>query len=127
MKQTSICPVCKKSFTYPLRKDRVEQTTCSKSCSFKYFRTGKNHPNYKGTDYVDICFRHHEKKCIVCGEEKIVSVHHFDEDSKNNSPENLIPLCPTHHQYVHSRYCLEVFPKIKEYRDLWISKHLVLG
>jgi hypothetical protein len=82
---------------------------CSKSCSVSRsntFRKGKNNPNFqKGKgNYRTICFLYHEKKCVVCGENKIVTAHHFDEDHKNNDPKNLIPLCPTHHQYWHSRY-----------------------
>lgn len=66
-------------------------------------------------NYRELCFRHHEKKCVVCGEEKVVSVHHIDEDHSNNDPKNLVPLCPTHHQYVHSRFKDEVEPIIENY------------
>ncbi len=62
-----------------------------------------------------MCFGYHEKKCIVCGEENIVAAHHVDEDHENNEPENLVPLCPTHYQYVHSQYRGEVQPIIDEY------------
>lgn len=52
----------------------------------------------------------------MCGECKVVDVHHYDEDHGNKSKENLIPLCPTHHGYVHSRYKQEVIPVIEEFR-----------
>lgn len=58
---------------------------------------------------------------MICGENKIVAVHHYDENRKNNSIENLIPLCPTHHQYVHSRYKEEVMDKINKYRNQFIT------
>ena len=51
----------------------------------------------------------------MCGEEKIVAVHHYDHDHTNNDIANLVPLCPTHHQYVHSRYIDEVQPFIDAY------------
>lgn len=44
------------------------------------------------------------KKCVICGEDKIVEVHHYYHDNADNRPENLVPLCPTHHQYMHSSY-----------------------
>jgi hypothetical protein len=68
------------------------------------------------TSYRTICFRHHKKECVVCGENKIVAVHHYDENHSNNDPANLIPLCPTHHQYVHSRYKELVMEKIDKWR-----------
>ena len=41
------------------------------------------------------------QKCAVCGFDKVVSLHHLDENKKNNSEENLIGLCPNHHQMIH--------------------------
>ena len=38
-------------------------------------------------------------------------------DKKNNEIENLIPLCPTHHQYVHSKYKHLVEPLINSYME----------
>lgn len=66
-------------------------------------------------NYRTICFANHEKKCIVCGETKIVEVHHLNENRKDNSPDNLVPVCPTHHQYIHSRYKNLVMPIIELY------------
>ena len=105
------CPVC----TNPI-KNWKSSKTCGYSCSNTYFRSGKENGRYKaGSNYRTECFLHHGKKCIVCGEEKIVTVHHNDHDHSNNDPDNLIPLCPTHHQYVHSRYKNEVQPIIDKY------------
>ena len=47
--------------------------------------------------------------------ESAALVHHYDENHYNNDPRNLIPLCPTHHQYVHSRYKDEIICTIDEY------------
>ena len=41
------------------------------------------------------------KRCILCGFEKVVELHHLDENRKNNSTENLIGLCPNHHKMLH--------------------------
>ena len=89
--------------------------TCSTGCYNAVYRSGPNNPNWKVSNYQSTCFHYHEKKCIVCGEEKIVAVHHVNENHKDNRPENLVPLCPTHHQYVHSRYRNEIQPIIETY------------
>ena len=102
------CPICDKEFI-------SKSKTCSYSCSNKFFRTGENNGNWKQDTYQSTCFLYHEKKCVVCSEDKIVAVHHLNENHNDNRPENLIPLCPTHHQYVHSRYKILVQPKIDEY------------
>ena len=119
------CPVCDKEFETIIN-HRDEKTTCSHQCSNTFFRSGENNPNWgKFSDskngYRRICFEHHKQECIICGENKIVAVHHFDENHNNNSPENLIPLCPTHHQYVHSKYKIEVIDKIVEYRKRFFN------
>ncbi len=106
------CPVCSKEFT-------SESVTCSYSCSNTYFRTGDKHGNWKQDSYQSTCFFYHGKKCLICGEEKIVAAHHVNEDHSDNRPENLVPLCPTHHQYVHSRYKQEIQPIIDEYIWAW--------
>lgn len=112
-----LCPVCKKAFY-------TESTTCSHGCANTYFRSGVDSPTFNfqsKNSYVTICFSFHKKECIICGEDKIVAVHHFDEDHSNNSPENLIPLCPTHHQYFHSKYRSLVDKQINNYRDSFIK------
>lgn len=109
---TKTCPVCSTEFE---TKEHSNKTTCSYSCSNTHFRSGVNNGNWTGDNYRAICFEHHEKKCIVCGEDKIVAVHHLDENHSNNDPANLIPLCPTHHQYWHSRYKYLVEPIVTKY------------
>ena len=102
------CPVCSKIFS-------SLSFTCSISCANIHFRSGKNNHRWRDHAYRTTCFLYHKKECVVCGENKIVAVHHMDEDKKNNSMENLIHLCPTHHQYFHSKHRHEVLPKIEEY------------
>jgi hypothetical protein len=103
------CPVCKTMHS------KGGNVTCSYGCSNTYFRSGKNNPNWNENNYRSTCFEEHGKRCVVCGEEKIVAVHHLNENRNDNRPENLIPLCPTHHQYVHSRYKDEVQPYIDKF------------
>jgi 5-methylcytosine-specific restriction endonuclease McrA len=66
------------------------------------------------------CWKFHQRKCVVCGEEKILTVHHVNEDKKDTSPKNLVPLCPTHHQYAHSRYKGEIQHIIDDYVEKFI-------
>jgi len=89
--------------------------TCSHACSNKLFRSGAKNGNWNGNNYQSICFSEHGKKCLVCDETKIVAAHHVNEDHTDNRPENIVPLCPTHHQYVHSRYKNEIQPIIDNY------------
>lgn len=108
------CKFCKK----PILNFRTSKGTCSRSCANSYFKTGENNGNYKSDEnskYFIVCFRHHKKKCICCDEEKIVAVHHYNEDHNDDRPENLVPLCPTHHQYVHSRYRDDVIDIVDKY------------
>ena len=109
-KNKRTCVVCDE----PIKDYKNSKGTCSHSCSNKFFRHLRNKPE-KYSNYRTICWEHHEKVCIVCGEDKIVAVHHVNEDHNDNRPENLVPLCPTHHQYVHSKYKDEVQPIIDEY------------
>ena len=123
---TKECPVCGDNFETKKGHKR-EKTVCSHSCSNTFFRSGKNNPNWKNgvTDwdkrYRKICFLEHGKKCIICGETNIVVVHHYDENHSNDDIDNLIPLCPTHHMYCHSRYKGLVMDKINEFRDNFIK------
>lgn len=65
--------------------------------------------------YTTVCWRHHPKECVVCEEQNIVAVHHYNENHDDNRPENLVPLCPTHHNYMHSRYKYLIEDQVAEY------------
>lgn len=112
-----ICPVCGDKFQ--ISSDiKKKKTTCSRSCANKHFRSGENHPSYKEDSthaHRIICFKHHKKECIVCGEDLVVEAHHYDGNHKNNNPENFIPLCPTHHKYIHSKYKYIILECVEEY------------
>ena len=120
---TKQCPVCKKEFTRRISGRESNQVTCSNGCANTHFRSGINNPNFSEdslTSHRVICFSHHKKECVVCKESIIVEVHHLDENHNNNNPENLVPLCPTHHKYWHSKnkYLIEniVLDYIKNFR-----------
>jgi hypothetical protein len=115
---TKQCPVCNKD--YETQKDHPrEKQVCSRACSNTHFRSGLNNGNYKDggngdPEYRKICFKNYKKACLVCGFDKIVEVHHIDENHNNNDPSNLIPLCPNHHKMIHMmKYKQEVLDEIK--------------
>lgn len=113
-----LCPICNK----PIKNYRTS-VTCSHSCSNTYFRSGPDNPNWSLNSYVTTCFTYHDKKCVICGEQNIVAVHHFDCDKTNNNPENLVPLCPTHHTYMHSRYRYLIENIVNNYIGTFIKTH----
>lgn len=126
LNETRICVRCGKKFkvtgttkSYALTKRQTCGSECSHSRDMSYRWKEKGYSG--GANYRKVCNYFHERKCVVCGEEKIIDVHHYDKDRKNNKPENLIPLCPTHHRYVHSEYVDEVLPQIKNYRKQFID------
>lgn len=117
------CPACGKSFKVSKGSPR-EETTCSYACSNTYFRSGRNNPNWKETAYRSTCFLYHKKECVICNEVRIVEVHHYDCNKNNNEIDNLVPLCPNHHQLFHSRFRQDVEPYIIEYiKNFKLSKN----
>ena len=106
-----ICPTCAKEFT--TTKNSKEKTTCSRSCANSYFRSGKNHPNYLGQNYRIKAIEEYGHSCVICDEKNIIEIHHLDENHQNNDINNLIPLCPTHHRYMHSKFKYLILPLIK--------------
>lgn len=55
------------------------------------------------------------KSCAVCDFDKVVDLHHLDENRKNNSKENLAGLCPNHHKMFHDfRYRKEVQEELRK-------------
>lgn len=117
-----LCVVCDTPIKNLLvKKDGRKQITCSVGCANKHFRSGPNHGNWKG-HYKPTCFHYHKKECVVCGENRIVAVHHLDENHENNDPANLIPLCPTHHCYWHSKHKHLIENIVLEYIKNWSGR-----
>ena len=60
-------------------------------------------------------YREITKFCAVCGFDKVVDLHHLDENRKNNSRENLVGLCPNHHKMFHDfRYRKEIQEELRK-------------
>lgn len=103
------CGTCKNIFDVKEREKSFpskEIYYCNRSCANSVggkVKALKYHTD-ENAHYTTIAWRHHKKECVVCGEQNIVAVHHYNEIHADNRPENLVPLCPTHHQYIHSKY-----------------------
>ncbi|MEK6906596.1 MAG: hypothetical protein AABW81_03170 [Nanoarchaeota archaeon] len=55
------------------------------------------------------------KECVICGFNKIIDLHHLDENKRNNKLNNLIGLCPNHHKMAHDfRFKKEIKELLKE-------------
>lgn len=112
-----LCKICKTDFIFKGRirtKEYERALFCSRSCA----NTRTKWWNVNATHYRTIALRHHAEKCVICGFNKIVAIHHIDENKKNNSPDNLIPLCPNHHEMYHSnKWKNEIKPYIDEWQD----------
>lgn len=105
-----------------------EQKTCSTSCYNSFFRKGTCNPNYQGNNYRTICFAYHKKECCLCGFNLIIEVHHLNGNNKDNSPLNLIPLCPNHHRIWHSRHRALIEEKVLKYvNSFGASPNLVMA
>lgn len=109
-----LCPVCQSPI-----KNYKNGKTCGYSCANKHFRSGPNNGNWKDSAYATTCFYYHKKECVICKEKNIVEVHHLDENKNNNDPSNLIPLCPTHHQYWHSKHKHLIEESVRTYIKNW--------
>jgi len=115
------CPICDgyiKHYKY--------NKTCSHQCANKTFKQSKGHtPNNKKyfdkVDYRKIAKKYHKMECIICEEDLMIDIHHFDRDRDNNNPENLVPICATHHRYIHHN---ENYYIIKECIDDYIKNFI---
>lgn len=47
------------------------------------------------------------KKCLICGFDKVVELHHLDINKGNKDAKNLVGLCPNHHKMIHSYTYIE--------------------
>jgi hypothetical protein len=86
-------------------------------CYNYLFHLDKNKAyNHRRSHNVDIkTYRKTTKECVICGFDQIVDLHYIDQNKKNNSPKNLIGLCPNHHRMIHvSKFRDEIFKILKE-------------
>jgi len=116
------CQCCEVTFTVTEREKKhpvKEQYFCSRKCANSTGGKAKA-KKYGYSSYRTICLKHHDFKCVVCGEHRLLDVHHVDESKANNDPKNLVLLCATHHRYWHSRYKDLVYQQVVDYvKNKW--------
>ncbi len=75
----------------------------------------KAHNRQKSYNISDELYKQLTSRCVICEFDKIIDLHHLDNNHSNNSPENLVGLCPNHHKMVHHRdLCSEVFNLLRQ-------------
>lgn len=105
MKRCAACgaELCRKRFSGRLE-DRTafsRRRYCNRSCMAAGMQKEKcsspSHSRMKA-------HRHQKMRCELCElSHRNLHVHHKDEDSQNNEPENLMTLCPSCHALTHSQ------------------------
>lgn len=121
LEHKKICEKCEQEYIFIGRKKTKSYENsrfCSRSCA-NHRGVGveweKTHKSRSLTNYRTLCFTEWSQKCVLCEFDKIISVHHLDENHNNNDVKNLIPLCPNHHHMVHSKkYGNETKQEIKK-------------
>lgn len=100
-KVTLFCLECGKEFTR-LKTEINDNNFCCKTCANRY----KNKQKINKIDslaYRRNAFEYYPHKCDICGwdkDERVLEVHHLDEDRTNNHINNLRILCPNCHKFL---------------------------
>lgn len=79
-----------------------ENNFCSRECGNRYKNRDKINI-IDSTAYRRNAFLYYPHKCKICGwskDERVLEVHHIDENRDNNDISNLVILCPTCHKYL---------------------------
>lgn len=98
------------------RKMAIHAKNLCAGCYNYVFHLDKNKAyNHRKSKNVDLkTYRKITTSCVICSFDKIVDLHHIDSNKQNNSPKNLIGLCPNHHRLINNhKYRDEVFQALK--------------
>lgn len=95
---------------------RSTQTTCSHKCANTYYKPNKKEETTRYS-YALAARQAGMTSCAICEETNLVDIHHIDHDRNNNNLDNLVPLCPTHHMYLHRGKADLIMDKLIEYLD----------
>lgn len=122
------CYNCREEFIVEEREKlypQKEKYFCDRACANAQGGIAKAEGLGLSLHYRTLCFKYHKKQCVICEEKNIVEVHHLDGDHHNNSIENLIPICPTHHKYWHSRHRRLIEPKVQAYATAFRQRNKI--
>ena len=96
------CDYCHKKFKRLKSEVSENYNFCSKTCGNRF--KNKALTNWTNScDYRRNAFNAYPHQCAVCGwdeDERILEVHHIDENRNNNDLTNLIILCPICHKKI---------------------------
>jgi 5-methylcytosine-specific restriction endonuclease McrA len=108
------CATCGKEVWKPnsqIARSKTGNMFCSRSCANSLnntlFKSGANHYAYSGSNYREKALNIYPHKCMVCGydeDERILEIHHIDENHSNNEISNLSVLCPNCHRKITLHY-----------------------
>jgi len=104
----STCPVCSKEFSQTPWQKKCYRF-CSPVCKAQEDQRRENGRNYRnGAALFRVISREaYGEICYSCRSTEKIEVHHLDRNRKNNTKENLRPLCRECHHHVHKgRLCL---------------------
>lgn len=80
-----------------------------------HLENAKHHFRIKRYGIDDNTYKNATQKCILCGFDKLIEIHHIDKNRRNNSEDNIIGLCPNHHKMLHSlKYRDEIINELNE-------------
>ena len=127
------CICCGKEFTTTSRSQKFCSNECSKKAQTKRRKQQKEYDANK--EIIRLSARSHaiavevlnwlEKKnillheCACCGSVDNLQVHHKDQRWLNNSPENLMWVCPKCHAKIHSDISKDMQDKGQTYEDIY--------
>lgn len=98
------------------RKMAIHAKGLCPGCYNYIFHLDKNKAyNQRKRNNIDLkTYRKTSKACVICDFDKIVDIHHIDSNKTNNTPKNLIGLCPNHHRMIHNlNFREEIFQILK--------------
>jgi len=115
------CVHCGNEFFVSIKnKKEYKILTCSRACSGAYPEYINSRVTNKvgvAASYPIVAKRAGLTSCCICGESEVLDIHHLDENHENNDLSNLVPLCPTHHAYLHRGKSDLIFDKLIDYLD----------
>lgn len=89
---------------------------CEGCYNFVFYLDKAKERNKKQKHGLDMeTYKKFTKSCAVCGFDKIVDLHHLDQNRNNRAESNLVGLCPNHHKMLHDyRFREEMFNLLKQ-------------
>ncbi len=110
IREKKICPKCKRLIYL---KSKGLCAGCYNTTYRLEDQKARNQMRLYGLDYET--YKKITQKCAICDFDKFVALHHLDQNKANNSEENLIGLCPNHHQMLHTlKYREEIFKILRD-------------